>query len=184
MLLVYNLWQYEDGFQDMLQSVFQKREVRRWQQPLVIDHVDRNIRTRLPADVPVHLRLDGHSFRNGFVWLERAIKCNIEIIITSQNASHFLQLNDQAVNHVFKSAFCHLRTELSKWGMVDFRDVRMKLVLTVAVENENKILILCVRMLILEFGQWTSVLWILTNSSETNVVLFQLLKMIQNQNVT
>lgn len=76
--------------------------------------------------------------RNGFGWLEKAIKCTIEVVIATQNTSHFLQQKNKAVNHAFKSALRHLQSELRNCGVLDFGDVRMKLMLTVAAYNEIK----------------------------------------------
>ena len=60
--------------------------------PILVEHINTNIRKIIPVDKRVCLVLDGHSSRKGWDWLETCVSHNIEVVQSPANTSHFLSL--------------------------------------------------------------------------------------------
>lgn len=73
--------------------------------------------------------LDGHASRKGWEWIDKSIDLNIEVVQNPTNTSHFVQICDSEINKMFKKSCQDLRDKLAGYFLVNFGQMRMKLML-------------------------------------------------------
>ena len=100
--------------------------------PAFIQHFQRHVRKIVPGSQQVCLTLDGHSSRNGHEWLELCDVFHISAVQLPANTTHFLQPNDDSINLEFKQGLRTTRDSMLTRALVDFSDMRLKLMLGIA----------------------------------------------------
>lgn len=98
----------------------------------VIHHINRHARKTVPPNEHILLFLDGHSSRQGDVWLEECHKLRILVIKLPANTTHLLQPCDQSVNRIFQKAVRSTRDELLMISHMTWANSAFKIKLAVA----------------------------------------------------
>ena len=60
--------------------------------PILVDHINTNIRKIVPLENKLCLVLDGHSSGKEWDWLRKCVAHNIEVVQSPANTSNFTAL--------------------------------------------------------------------------------------------
>lgn len=77
------------------------------------------------------LVLDGHSYRNDILWVEKCAENNVKVILNAANTSNFLVPCDQHINKQFGHHMRLLRDSFCRQGRGDSTEVNFNLVCAV-----------------------------------------------------
>lgn len=97
----------------------------------VIEHVNKFVRKYVCPEQKYCLTLDGHSSRNGYVWLEFCRKLRCEVLQLPSDTSHFLQPCDRKVNKFIKRNVKIYREKLRKLRTINLNSIQTKMILSI-----------------------------------------------------